>query len=326
MMETKILGEDGIALAAEIIKSGGIVAFPTETVYGLGGDATNTEAIKSIFEAKGRPQDNPLIVHISDSSQAEQVAYVTEQALRLFEVFSPGPLTIVLKKKAVIPDSVTAGLPTVGVRIPEHNIARKLISLAGVPVAAPSANISSRISPTTAAHVYEDMKGRIPLIIDGGQCRVGIESTVLDMSGEIPTILRPGAVTQEMLLEVLPLVMNHKGEVKIASAPGMKYKHYAPSVECALAKSAISALSAYKRLKEQGRNPVIIGRAGYISQSPAAFISVGKTAQEIARNIYRCLRDAEKQYDYIIIERFSDKDLEYSIMNRLQKSTQGVVI
>lgn len=325
-METKILGEDGIAQAAEIIKSGGIVAFPTETVYGLGGDATNADAIKSIFEAKGRPQDNPLIVHISDSSGAEQVAYVTEQALRLFDAFSPGPLTIVLKKKAEIPDTVTAGLPTVGVRIPKHEFARRLIALAGVPVAAPSANISSRISPTTAAHVYEDMNGRIPLIIDGGQCDVGIESTVLDMSGDIPTILRPGAVTQEMLLEVLPLVMNHKGEVKIAAAPGMKYKHYAPSVECALAASAESALYAYKKRKEQGGNPVIIGRKGYISDSSAAFISAGETAQDIARNIYRLLRDAEKKYDYIIIERFSDRDLEYSIMNRLQKSTQGVVI
>ncbi len=325
-METKILGEEGLAQAADILKKGGIVAFPTETVYGLGGDATNSAAIKSIFEAKGRPQDNPLIVHISHSSQAEQVAYVTEQALRLFDTFSPGPLTIVLKKKAVIPDTVTAGLLTVGVRIPKHELARKLISLSGVPIAAPSANISSRISPTTAAHVLEDMNGRIPLIIDGGQCEVGIESTVLDMSGDIPTILRPGAITQEMLLEVLPIVMNHKGELKVATAPGMKYKHYAPTVECALAKNADSALSAYKKLEEQGRNAVIIGRKGYISDSSAAFISAGDNAQDIARNIYKLLRDAEKQYDYIIIESFSDKNLEHSIMNRLQKSTQGVVI
>jgi L-threonylcarbamoyladenylate synthase len=325
-MNTRILGEDGIAEAAAIIRSGGIVAFPTETVYGLGADAKNPDAIKKIFAAKGRPQDNPLIVHISRSSQAAEVAYVTEAALRLFDRFSPGPLTIVLKKKAVVPKEVTAGLSTVGIRIPKHDMARKLIDLADTPVAAPSANISSRISPTTAAHVYEDLAGAIPLIIDGGQCEVGIESTVLDMSGDIPTILRPGWITQEMLLEVLPLVQNHKGEIKTAASPGMKYKHYAPTVECALAESAQSALKGYKELAAQGKNPVIIGRKGYVAEDGINFISAGTDAQQFARNIYKLMREAEKKYGFIIIEKFSNADLERSIMNRLEKSTQGVVI
>ncbi|MDD4316095.1 MAG: L-threonylcarbamoyladenylate synthase [Clostridia bacterium] len=325
-METEIKGADGIARGAEIIKSGDIVAFPTETVYGLGGDALNATAIKKIFEAKGRPQDNPLIVHISDKSQAEGVAHVTPAALALFERFAPGPLTVVLKKKDCIPSEVTAGLDTVGIRIPRHDIARRLISLAGTPVAAPSANTSSRISPTTAAHVYEDMKGRIPLILDGGQCEIGIESTVLDMSGEVPVILRPGAVTIEMLLEVLPMVMNSRGELKVAKAPGMKYKHYAPVVACALASSAESAKKFYARLVADGHKPVIIGRKGYVSDASIKFMDAGDTAAEVARNIYKLLRDAEKLYDYIIIEKFSDTDLEYSIMNRLIKSTQGVII
>ncbi|HHU43319.1 MAG: L-threonylcarbamoyladenylate synthase [Bacillota bacterium] len=324
-MKTIIAGIDKIEKAAQLIKDGQIVAFPTETVYGLGANALNPQAVKKIFEAKGRPQDNPLIVHISKWQEAEKFAYTNELSDRLFQAFSPGPITLVLKKKKIINDVITAGLDTVGIRIPAHYIARKLIELSNCPVAAPSANTSSRLSPTRAEDVYEDLQGKIPLIIDGGDCQVGIESTVIDLTGDIPTILRPGSVTAKMLLEVLDEVKNHTGEVKVASSPGMKYKHYASIVDCVLARSLKSALVEYDRAEKEGKKVVIMGREGYLKDG-RNFISLGKTPEEVARNLYKSLRKAEKEFDLIIIEEFSFDDLEYSIMNRLLKSTQGVIV
>lgn len=325
-MKTEIKGIESINEGAELIKSGGIVAFATETVYGLGADAFNAEAIKKIFIAKGRPQDNPLIVHLSKIEDIDSVAHATEISLKLFKAFSPGPLTIVLKKKENLPSEVTAGLDTVGIRIPKNYIARKLIETSSTPIAAPSANSSTRISPTTADHVFEDMNGRIPLIIDGGDCEIGIESTVLDLTGEVPVILRPGAVTMEMLLQHLPEIKNHTGEIKVAPAPGMKYKHYAPVVDCVLARSSQSAVAEYTRISSQGKKAIILGRKGFIENKDIDFIDLGNGMDEIAKNLYKCMRAAEKEYDLIIIEEFSDKELEYSIMNRLTKSTQGVII
>lgn len=325
-MKTEIKGIEAIEEGAEIIKAGGIIAFPTETVYGLGCDALNSEAIKKIFKAKGRPQDNPLIVHFSSTKDMENIAYVTEDAIRLFEIFSPGPLTIVLKKKEILPKEISAGLDTVGIRIPKHYIARKLIEKAGTPIAAPSANTSSRISPTTAKHVFEDMENKIPLIIDGGECEIGIESTVLDLTTDMPTILRPGAITIEMLLEYLPKVKNHIGEIKVAPSPGMKYKHYAPIIDCIMARNIESACKEYDKVTSEGKKVVIIGSSEYIANNERNCISLGETSQEIAKHLYKSLRDAEKIYDLIIIEEFSNKDLEFSIMNRLYKSTQGVII
>lgn len=325
-MKTVIKGIEAIKEGADIIKAGGIVAFPTETVYGLGCDALNSDAIKKIFKAKGRPQDNPLIVHFSSIKDMDKIAYVTEEALQLFKIFVPGPLTIVLKKKSILPKEISAGLDTVAVRIPKHYIARKLIEQAGTPIAAPSANTSSRISPTTAQHVFEDMENKVPLIIDGGDCEVGIESTVIDLTTDIPTVLRPGAITLEMLLEYLPKIKNHTGEIKVASSPGMKYKHYAPIIDCVMARNAESACKEYDNATQNGKKVVIIGRNGYIKNDKINFMPLGESSQEIAKNLYKSLRDAEKLFELIIIEEFSNKDLEFSIMNRLNKSTQGVII
>ena len=224
-----------IQTAAQVLASGGLCAIPTETVYGLAADAYNGQAVKKIFEAKGRPQDNPLIVHISDISALYDLwDYVPEQALRLAQEFWPGPLTMVMKKTDKIPHEVSCGLDTVGVRFPEHPVARRVIELAGVPLAAPSANLSGKPSPTLASHVVEDMQGRIDAILDGGACQVGVESTVVDMTGDVPRVLRPGAVTEEMIAEVLgdactdPAVEGGLKEGEAARSPGMKYRHYAP--------------------------------------------------------------------------------------------------
>ena len=325
-MKTEIKGKEGIREASEIIKNGGIVAFPTETVYGIGANAFDKEAIKKIFKAKGRPQDNPLIVHLSNKNDIKEVAYTNEISKKLFEIFSPGPITLILKKKECIPYEVTAGLDSVGIRIPKHKMALEFIEKSGFPIAAPSANISSRISPTNAKDVFEDMQGRLPLILDGGDCEIGIESTVIDVTKDIPVILRPGAVTIEMLLKYIPKIRNHHGKIEVASSPGMKYKHYAPIVDCVLAKSQESAIIEYEKESDEGKNVVILGKKDFIKDKNINFVCVGENPNEIAKNIYKKMREAEKIYDLIIIEKFSDKDIEYSIMNRLNKSTQGVIV
>ena len=199
-MKTQLVTMDALQAAAGIIRDGGLVAFPTETVYGLGADAMNAEAAAKIYEAKGRPSDNPLIVHIADKEQVDLLAEnVPEAAERIMEAFWPGPLTIILNKKKEVPHGTTGGLNTVAIRMPSHPVAQALIRESGCMIAAPSANTSGRPSPTTAAHVMEDMQGRIPMILDGGAVGIGIESTILDMTGEIPMILRPGYITKEML-------------------------------------------------------------------------------------------------------------------------------
>ena len=229
--------EAGTQKGARIIRAGGLVAFPTETVYGLGANGLNEEAVRSIFEAKGRPSDNPLILHVSKKSDVQQLwDTVPQLARQLMDTFWPGPLTLIAKRSKIVPNAVTAGLDTVAVRMPADKTARMLISNSGVPIAAPSANLSGKPSPTTAQHVLEDMDGRIPLILDGGPCKYGVESTVLSVVGT-PTILRPGAITREMLSAVI-------GEVQVArsilaplregetvASPGMKYKHYAPKAD-----------------------------------------------------------------------------------------------
>ncbi|MEG1754053.1 MAG: L-threonylcarbamoyladenylate synthase [Christensenella sp.] len=220
--------------AAEILR-GGLVVFPTETVYGLGANAFDVHAVERIFEAKGRPQDNPLIVHIADMEQlADVAAEVTKTARILMETFWPGPISVIVKKSDKIPDTVSAGLATVAVRMPQNEIARAIIARAGVPVAAPSANTSGKPSPTLAMHAYEDLCGKVPLIIDGGPCSVGVESTVVDATGEVPIVLRPGDITPEMIKRAVGSVKVHKAVLselakdEVCASPGMKYKHYAP--------------------------------------------------------------------------------------------------
>ncbi len=244
-MDTKILhvskdlsAKDDIknlTVAAEVVRNGGIVAFPTETVYGLGANAMVDEAVKRIFEVKGRPQDNPLISHLSDVNEIEKYAYTKENKYfsRIEKLF-PAPLTVILRKRSMISNVVTAGLPNAGFRVPENLIARKFIELAGVPIAAPSANISGRPSPTKADHVIEDLFGKVDVIIDGGPCNVGVESTIVTLATEPPVLLRPGAVTLETLSSLLGevkisrAILSEMNEDEVASAPGMKYKHYAP--------------------------------------------------------------------------------------------------
>lgn len=235
--DTKLLSDEksDVIKAAELLKNGEVVGIPTETVYGLAADARNSSAVKKIFEAKGRPQDNPLIVHISDMKMIEDyVTSVPENARLLAEKFWPGPLTMILPKKNTIPETTSGGLDTVGIRMPSHPIARGLIEACGFPLAAPSANLSGSPSPTTAQHVLDDMNGRVPAIIDGGECTVGVESTVISFEGNAVRILRPGYISYEDLKSVVSEVISDKGILhkveqgeKVLS-PGMKYKHYSP--------------------------------------------------------------------------------------------------
>lgn len=324
-MQTIITKGDKISIqkAAKIIKDGGIVGFPTETVYGLGADARCESAVKSVFEAKGRPQDNPLICHVSCYEDLLQIAYDDKGiAKKLVEAFSPGPLTLVLRKKEVIPDSVTAGLKTVAVRIPDHKIALDLIRESGCPIAAPSANTSGRPSPTTADEVYEDMNGKIPQIIDGGKCGVGIESTVLDVSGEIPVILRPGLITAEDLLRYLDNVQLFRGRViSAAPAPGMKYRHYAPKCDMVLSDDKAQTLALYKEAEENGLTPVILAKGENLSSYDGlTYIDMGYEDKDLAHNLYTALRQAEKMGDYIISETVDDDGVGYSVMNRMRKA------
>lgn len=234
-METLILEPNEIGKAAGIIRSGGLVGIPTETVYGLGANGLDSEAVERIFLAKGRPQDNPLILHIPDASWLERYCQdIPKDAWRLAERFWPGPLTMILRRKPAVPDVVTAGLDTVGVRCPAHSMCRAIIVQAGVPIAAPSGNLSGKPSPTTARHMLDDMDGRIDALLDGGDCQVGVESTIIDLTCTPPRLLRPGGIPLEQLKDVLesveldPAVTRQLGKEERPRAPGMKYRHYAP--------------------------------------------------------------------------------------------------
>ena len=246
-MNTLLLknNQQDIEKAGEILKNGGLVGLPTETVYGLAADALNGSAVAKIFQAKGRPMDNPLIVHIADFSDIEKynlVSEIPQQAYKLANAFWPGPLTIIMKKSDIIPNEVSAGLSTVAIRFPSHPVAQKIIKAAGVPLAAPSANLSGSPSPTTAQHVVNDLNGRIDAVLDGGACDVGLESTVITLATDIPRVLRPGGVTVEQLREVLgkvdvdDAVVHKLKDGVVAASPGMKYKHYAPKSDVILLK------------------------------------------------------------------------------------------
>lgn len=238
--------------AANVLQQGGLVVLPTETVYGIGANALDREAVADIFAAKGRPQDNPLIVHIADFSDLDGlVAEIPDSVRKLAGAFWPGPLTMIMPRGRYIPDSVSAGLDTVAIRMPSHPVARALIRLAGVPVAAPSANLSGSPSPTTAAHCYADLSGRVDIILDGGRCSVGLESTVLSLAGERPRLLRPGAVTPEQLRELLEdlviddAVLHSIDAAQPVASPGMKYKHYAPRADITLVHGGLEAYLAF---------------------------------------------------------------------------------
>ena len=332
-METKLFSTSAADLtkAAELLKNGKRVIFPTETVYGLGANALDPDAVKSIFEAKGRPSDNPLIVHIAELSQLDNIAEeVPEKAKILIDAFWPGPLTIILKRKNNIPDVVTAGLDTVGIRMPENPVARELIYLAGVPVAAPSANISGRPSPTDAKYVIEDMMGRVEGIIDGGDCQVGVESTVIDMTGEMPTILRPGGITYEEIAELLGDVKGGKEKAddkETPKSPGMKYTHYAPKAPVKILRGTIMEIENF--LKSRPYKCGILTFDEFQLDTDAKTISLGSinNPNECARNLFRSLRDMDKlDVKEIYAPEIGNDGLWAAVKNRLYKAAGGKII
>ena len=340
-METKILKIDSpqderLKELGEIIRNGGLVSFPTETVYGLGANAYDKNAALKVFEAKQRPADNPLIVHITDITQLENVACdVPEGAIRLFEEFSPGPLTIILKKNEKIPYEITAGLDTVAVRIPSHPIARALIDASGVPIAAPSSNLSGRPSPTKAEHVIFDMNGRIDAIIDGGASSVGVESTVVELADGAINILRPGGITKKDLEKVYNSVTVDKHVTEMVSdgetpkSPGTKYKHYAPEAEVTVIVGDKKVVFEEIRKRAANEKDVPLGVMCYdgFAFDVETVLYMGEDNEQYAERLF----DALRQFDLLGIKKvyaqFTD-DEEYglAVRNRLFKAAAGRVV
>lgn len=340
-IDVNCIKENDFAQAGEVLRNGGLVAFPTETVYGLGANALDASAAAKIYAAKGRPSDNPLIVHIADEADLEGlVEEISDKAKVLMKEFWPGPLTLIFKKTEKVPMGTTGGLNTVAIRMPDHKVALELIREAGVPVAAPSANTSGRPSPTTAAHVFEDMEGRIDMIIDGGKVGIGIESTIVDMTVEPPMILRPGYITEEMLNAKIGVVQVDKVVVAKNSeelqkdnyapkAPGMKYRHYAPKADLTMYEGDIDHVIKVIQARQQqeealGRKVGIIcteeSRSCYQGD---CIVSIGSRQQQetIAANLYEVLRDFDNtDVDVILGETFYGDGLGQAIMNRLIKA------
>lgn len=333
-MKTEKLTKEDIAKAANWLKEGEVVAFPTETVYGLGADATNDEAVKKIFQAKGRPSDNPLIIHVASLEQAEEyVTFFPEQAKRVVDHFWPGACTLILNKKGPLAPSVTANLSTVAVRMPDNPIALDLIKNSGVPLAAPSANSSGKPSPTTAEHVYKDLEGKIRGIIDGGATGVGLESTVLDMTKpDKPTILRPGGVTAEQLETVLGKVYFDQGsatESFVPKSPGMKYRHYSPDKPVYILPFKIEEASAL--INEQAKKGHNVGLL--ISEETCKALDPDVThcfllgrkryPEEAASLLYEGLRQLDdSDATLILAEAYEKTGIGRAYMNRLEKAAE----
>lgn len=322
--------------AADIIASGGTVIFPTETVYGLGADALDKSAVGKIYKAKGRPSDNPLIVHISDISFLDKVASdVPDKAYELFRRFSPGPLTVVLKRNPAIPPEISARLDTVAVRIPSHPIANALIRLSGCPIAAPSANLSGKPSPTCYDHIKDEMDGRVDMIIDGGPCDIGLESTIVSLSGERPMLLRPGAVTLSCLEDVL-------GDVELspaifseytgtAAAPGMKYRHYAPKAKVTIVKGNDADVTEFIKSKiNLQKNCGVLcfdGEEALFCGADALSYGTPEKPETLAHNLFAALRKFDETDVSMIYARISDGDgIEMAVFNRLIKAAGFTVI
>ena len=333
--------EEALRRAGGIIRRGGLVAFPTETVYGLGGDALNRESSRRIYEAKGRPSDNPLIVHICRFEDIETIVdRVPEEAVRIADAFWPGPLTMILHKSERVPYETTGGLDTVAVRLPAHPAARRLIEYSGGYVAAPSANLSGRPSPTEARYVAEDMDGRIDMLLDGGQVGIGLESTIVDLTVKPPQILRPGYVTEEMLNRVIgevdtDVTILHKDSDQAPKAPGMKYRHYAPKGELVIVEGEPDRVAAYinrfaAEAAVQGKRTGIIGTSESLAQYRADVVKcLGERSDEesIARNLYSVLRQMdEEQVERIYSESFATQGFGQAIMNRLLKAAGHKVV
>ena len=322
---------------SNLIKNGDIIVFPTETVYGIGANALDTEAVRKIFLAKGRPSDNPLIVHVADKKDIEQIAVIqTAVEQKLIDVFMPGPITIILKKKPIIPNIVSAGLDTVGIRMPSNEIAQKIIKTSQVPIAAPSANISGRPSGTKISDIREELEERVSVIVDGGDSNIGLESTVLKLIDDVPVILRPGKVTPEQIENVI-------GKVRIDSkvfekllgdekpeSPGMKYRHYAPKTKCKLiySKDENKQIEMINKLIN-GNNKIVVlcfeEHKDKFKVNENNIISIGykNKIETIAKNIYSALRMADtKDADLILIEGVEKSGIGIAIMNRLLRTCE----
>ncbi|WP_051659070.1 L-threonylcarbamoyladenylate synthase [Acholeplasma hippikon] len=318
------------SILKETILQGNLVIFPTETVYGIGANGLNPEASKRIYQAKGRPSDNPLILHIADRNDLyKYVRYVSEDAEKLMDAFWPGPLTMVFEKNELVPKETSGGLETVAIRFPKDKTAQQVIKLAGVPIAAPSANISGKPSSTKFEHVLEDFNGRVDIIIDGGPSEIGLESTVIDMTGDIPTILRPGYVTKKMVEKVLKYTVQDvsgtkpTGQVK---SPGMKYTHYKPKGEVLLIRGSIEKMAAYvceQKIKLEGHKIAVICESEYQELFNVNVVPLGSKDNQLqmAHNLFSSLRDMDKEsVEYIYIHYLNKDELGYALMNRLEKA------
>ena len=327
--------KDTIGEAGRILKEGGLVAFPTETVYGLGADALNEDAAKKIYAAKGRPSDNPLIIHITNMKALEKiVSEIPEKAKKVADKYWPGPLTMIFNKSAIVPYGTTGGLDTVAVRMPVHEIAREVIDAGGGYIAAPSANTSGRPSPTKAEHVAEDLNGRIDMIVDGGPGQIGVESTILDVTVEPPMILRPGAVTREMMEDIIGEVAVDKTLIKpdsktVPKAPGMKYRHYAPRADLTIIEGPVEKVveEINRRAKEKtaaGYKVGVIGTEETIDRYLSGDVKcIGTRTDEttIAANLFGILREFDDDaVDFIYSESFDTAGIGSAIMNRLLKA------
>lgn len=325
-MKTLLVDKNDIDIAAKLLADGKLVVFPTETVYGLGADAFNKDAIDGIYKAKGRPGDNPLIVHISDNNDVYDLAReVPDFAIELMKRFWPGPMTLIFKKKDCVIDRVTAGLDTVAIRLPSNETARQLIKKSGVYVAAPSANLSGSPSPTVIKHVIDDLYGRVDCILKGDECEIGLESTVIDVSGDFPVILRPGAVTFEMLTEINPLSVIDKGlfaDDEKPKCPGMKYTHYSP-------KAKVVVIYGDKQKREEyifgclklNSNCGVLTYCGGNYPDAAFVINAGDNMSEYAKSLFYNLRMFdEKGIDTVYAEFDDDSGIGYAVKNRLFKS------
>ncbi len=328
--------------ASEVLRNGGLVAFPTETVYGLGANALDAKAASKIYQAKGRPSDNPLIVHIADMQDLFRLASeVSGQALKLAEAFWPGPLTMILKKNAAVPETTTGGLDTVAVRMPSHQAAERLIRTSGIYIAAPSANLSGKPSPTKASHVISDMAGRIDMIIADDTVEIGLESTIVDMSGQVPAILRPGFITQQQLSQVLgevavdPAVTQEMGAAAVPRAPGMKYKHYAPEAELVIVQGQEQAV--VDRINQMAEEKMAAGaKVGVLAAEETCGCykadvvkALGKRADEAAaaKNLFAALREFDScGVDYIYSEPFPTDNVGQAVMNRLIKAAGHTIV
>lgn len=335
-MSGELIDASAIAEAAEILRSGGLVAFPTETVYGLGGNATDASAATKIYAAKGRPSDNPLIVHIASPEDAEQYAVTNEVYYRLAKAFMPGPLTVILPKKDTVPSTVTGGLDTVALRCPSHPIARALIEAAGVGVAAPSANRSGSPSPSLGNHVIRDMDGRIEAIIDGGSCEIGLESTIISLNGTTATLLRPGAITRDALLcvcdevNIAPAVTETLAENERPLSPGMKYRHYAPSAPLVLVDGdADAVLSFLHRAQNAERCAILCYHDETMSLRNERLIDIGDRDDLAAQahTLFAALRQADDLDCDMIYAHLPPKDgMGLALYNRLIRAAAHTVI